>query len=421
MFKFTKIQEIGRRITSGDLLAFGYVHNGFDDLFAELSKFQWDHRVQVYIPCVFRYRTEDMFPLDTISAQFSGQFLVTQIAPSFAGTLKTGKVDILPLPLSQASRYLKEQATKRKVWVFCEMTPPDSRGFCNTGYSAPFPLSLFKDCEVVGLVNEKIPATYGDTAIPAQYVNHFVEIPARLPLFPELEVSETTRQLGQYVGDLIDNDTTIEGGIGETVAAVLSTLGNKKNLRFQSGIIVEDVRALVEQGVIIDRSVCNVTGARSADFYEWIRMNPALEVRTMEYTHNIHTMSQQPGFTAIGAALAVDLLGQVASETIGSRQITGIGGALDFARASGMGNGKSIIALPSTFGKDNASRIISLYDKGDVVTLTRYDIDYIVTEYGIAELKYKSRRERATNLIRVAHPDHRASLTEKATQIGLLG
>lgn len=420
MFNFTTIQEIGRRINLGDLLAFGYVHKGFEDIFAGLSEFKWDHSVQIFIPCVFRYRTEDMFPLDKISAQFSGQFLVTQIAPAFTGTLKTGKVDILPLPLSQAPRYLKTQAAKRKVWIFCEITPPDSRGFCNTGYSAPFPVSLFKDCEVVGLVNEKMPATFGDTSIPANYIDHFVQVPDRLPLFPELEVSDSTRRLGQYVGELIDDDTTIEGGIGETVAAVLSTLGNKKNLRFQSGIIVEDVRALVEQGVIIDRSVCNVTGARSFDFYDWIRMNPALEVRTMEYTHNIQQMSQQPGFTAIGAALAVDLLGQVASETIGSRQITGIGGALDFARAGGMGNGKSIIALPSTFGKDNASRIISLYDKGDVITLTRYDVDYIVTEFGIAELKYKSRRERALSLIRVAHPDHREALTEKATQIGLL-
>jgi len=420
MLKFTEIQEIGRRIAPGDMLAFGYVHNGFADLFAGFSEFHWDHSVQAFIPCVFRYRKEDMFPLDRISEQFSGQFLVTQIAPAFAGTLKTGKVDILPLPLSQLSRYLKDQAVRRKVWLFVEIAPPDYRGFCNTGYSAPFPLSLFRDCEVVGLVNEKIPATYGDTAIPAHHINHFIKIPDRLPLFPELEVSDTTRRLGQYVGELIDDDTTIEGGIGETVAAVLSTLDDKKNLRFQSGIIVEDVRALVEKGVIIDRSVCNVTGARSADFYEWIRMNPAIEVRTMEYTHNIGQMAQQPGFTAIGAALAVDLLGQVASETIGSRQITGIGGALDFARAGGMGNGKSIIALPSTVGKDNASRIVPLFDKGDVVTLTRYDVDYIVTEHGIAQLKYMSRRQRVLNLIRVAHPDHRDSLTEKAKLIGIL-
>jgi 4-hydroxybutyrate CoA-transferase len=420
MFKCTKIGEIGRRIAPGDMLAFGYTHSGYEELFAGLSEFHWDHSVQAFIPCVFRYREEDMFPLDKISTQFSGQFLVTQIAPAFAGTLKTGKVDILPLPLSQLPRYLKEQSKTRKVWVFCEISPPDGKGFCSTGYSAPFPLSLIKDCEVVGLVNEKMPATYGDTAIPAQYINHFIEIPNRLPLFPALEVSDITRQLGHNVGQLVDNDTTIEGGIGETVSAVLSTLGDKKNLRFQSGIIVEDVRGLVEKGVIVDRSVCNVTGARSADFYEWIRMNPALEIRTMEYTHNINEMAKQPGFTAIGAALAVDLLGQVASETIGSQQITGVGGALDFARAAGMGDGKSIIAITSTFGKKNASKIVPLFEKGDVVTMTRYDVDYVVTEYGIAELKYQSRRNRALNLIRVAHPDHRDALTEKARQAGIL-
>jgi len=419
-FSFSTIQEIGRLIAKGDMLAFGYVHNGLTGVFEGLSEFEWDHRVQAFMPSVFRYGKEDMFPLDKISERFSGQLLVAQIAPAFSGTLKTDNVDLLPLPLSQTPRYLKEQALRRKLWLFCEIAPPDDRGFCNTGYQAPFPLSLFKDCEVVGLVNEKMPPTYGDTAIPSDCFNHFIEIPHRLPLFPEPEVSDTTRRLGRNVVQLIDDDTTIEVGIGETVSAVLSTLDHKKNLRLQSGIIIEDVRALVEKGVIVDRSVCNVTGARSADFYEWIRMNPAIEIRTMEYTHDIARLAALPGFTAIGGALAVDLLGQVASETIGSRQITGIGGALDFARAGGMRGGKSIIALPSTFGKDNASRIVSLFDHGDAVSLTRYDVDYIVTEHGIAPLKDRSRRERVRNLIGAAHPDHRGVLTEKAKEKGLL-
>jgi 4-hydroxybutyrate CoA-transferase len=209
-------------------------------------------------------------------------------------------------------------------------------------------------------------------------------------------------------------------GTQEARFRVLTAIGDKKNLRLQSGIIIEDARALVEKGVIVGRSVCNVTGARSPAFYDWIRMNPAMEIRTMEYTHDIPRLAALPGFTAIGGALAVDLLGQVASETIGSRQITGIGGALDFARASGMRDRKSIIALPSTFGKDNASRIVPLFDQGDAVSLTRYDVDYVVTEQGVAPLKDQSRRERVLNLIRAAHPDHREGLTEKAKEKGLL-
>lgn len=420
MDKLIDVRELKDKIGQGDLLAFGYVHGGFERLFEELSEISKGKDLQVFIPCVFRYRKEDIFHLDKISERFDGKFLVTQIAPEFAGTLKGGNVDILPLPLSQVPRYLTEQAKRRQVWVFCEIAPPDGRGFCSTGYSAPFPLSLLENCRTIGLINEAIPATYGDTDIPEKYFDHYVKIPDKMPLFSESEITDITRTIGSNAAVLVEDGSTIEGGIGEIVTSVLGALSEKKGLRFQSGCMPEDVRALVEKGTIIGRSAANVTGARSTGFYDWIRENPAVEIRTMEYTHNILQVSRQPRFIAIGSALAVDLLGQVASETIGSTQITGIGGALDFARASSMGGGKSIIAIASTFGKNNASKIVPLFDKGDVVSLTRHDVDYIVTEYGVAELKYQSRRDRALNLIRVAHPDNREGLKERAKQIGLL-
>ena len=139
----------------------------------------------------------------------------------------------------------------------------------------------------------------------------------------------------------------------------------------------------------------------------------------MEYTHSVLRKSRHDGYVALGSALAVDLLGQVACETIGSTQITGIGGALDFARASGLAGGRSIIAMASTYGK-NVSKIVPLFEKGDVVSLSRYDVDYIVTEHGVAELKYKSRRERALNLISVAHPENREWLASQARQSGII-
>jgi len=420
MPKFTDIKEIAHGIASGDLLAMGYVHSGFDRLFEELSDTNCEHNIDVFIPCLFRYKEDDIFHLDRIADRFGGKFLITQIAPQYAHLVKNGKVDILPLPLSQVPRYLKKQNRRRKVWAFCEIGPPDKKGVCNTGYSAPFPLSFLENCEVIGLVNEKMPITYGDTLIPAHYCKFFVRIPDKLPFFPEPEVSDITQAIGMNVAQLIDDDSTIEAGIGEIMASVLGALTEKKRLRYQSGCLSEDVRALIDKGVITGKSVGNITGARTADFYEWLHCNPSIEIRTMEFTHNVLRMAAQPGFTALGSALAVDLLGQVASETIGSMQITGIGGALDFARASGIGGGNSIIAMSSTYGKNNASKIVPCFDKGDVVSLTRYDVDYVVTEYGIADLKYRSRRERALNLIHVAHPNNRELLSEKAKYLGLL-
>jgi 4-hydroxybutyrate CoA-transferase len=420
MTNLTEIKDLVNRMNPGDMLAFGYVHNGFSSLFEGLSQSVDCTDIDVFIPCVFRYGKEYIFPLDKIAGQFPGRFLVTQIAPEFAGCVKKGKTDILPLPLSRVPNYLISQSKKRKVWVFCEISPPDASGICNTGYSAPFPLSLLEKCEAVGLINEAIPSTFGDTAIPAKYFDHFVKMQSGLPLFPEPETSEATRLIGLHAAPLIEDDSTIEGGIGEIITSVLAALSGKQRLRFQSGCMPEDVRALVESGVIIDKSAGNITGARSPGFYEWIKNNPAVEIRTMEYTHNVFQMARQPKFVALGSALAVDLLGQVAAETIGATQITGIGGALDFARASGLGGGKSIIAMASTYGAKNTSKIVPLFDKGDVVSLTRHDVDYIVTEYGIARLKDQPRRDRVRNLISVAHPDNREWLSERAKQLGIL-
>lgn len=145
-----------------------------------------------------------------------------------------------------------------------------------------------------------------------------------------------------------------------------------------------------------------------------------IEVKSSDHSHNILTVVQNPMFTSITSAISIDLLGQVASETIGTVQISGIGGGLDFARAAHMGAGKSIVVIASTFGENDNSKIIPVIGNGSVVSLTRHDVDYVVTEYGMAELKYRSRRDKAINLINVAHPKHREWLYENAKKIDLI-
>ena len=415
----TDVREIAGQISPGDLLAFGYPHSGHDFVFETLGERSWKKSIDVFMPCVFRYRRDDIFHLDRVCEKFDGRLLVTQVAPEYAGLLKSGKIDLLPLTLSQVPAFLKEQAQSRRVWVFCEIGEPDDKGFCSTGYSAPFPLDLYEKCICIGMINRKMPATYGDTSIPAKSFRSFVNMPAGLPFFPEPEVSDITRTIGVNAAQLIENGSTIEGGIGEIIASVLAALEGKSDLKFQSGCMAEDIKPLVDKGVITGRSSGNITGARSAAFYDWITMNPAVELRTMEYTHSVLQMCRNTGFVALGSALAVDLLGQVACETIGVTQITGIGGALDFARASGLAGGRSIIAMASTYGK-NVSKIVPLFEKGDVVSLSRYDVDYVVTEYGVAELKFKSRRDRALNLISAAHPENREWLLAQAKQFGII-
>lgn len=419
MKKLVSIEDIVSKIKSGDLVAFGYVHKGFMPLFEILKHYDWKSEVDFFIPSVLRYASDYIFPLDVAANKFSGRFLITQIAPEYSSLIKGGNIDILPLPISQIPMYLKKQASKRDVWLFAEVSPPDKMGQCNTGYSVPFSPTLYKECTSVALINKKIPHTYGDSSLSVEVFNYFTPMQDVVPFYPEPKFNENMIRVGKNVADLIENGTTIEAGVGEINYSVMRALSGKKDIGFQSGLIPEDIMTLVEEGCISGKVSGNVTGARSVRFYNWIDKNPDVEIKAMNYTHNIVRKSAEPGFTALGAALCVDLLGQVVSETIGHKQITGIGGALDFARACGMGNGKSIIALTSTLEKDNRSKILPIIKNGDVVSLTRHDVDYIVTEYGVAELKYQSRGKRAKNIISVAHPIHREELTKRAKEMSL--
>lgn len=419
MTKKSTIKRIAQEFKPGDLLAFGYVHSGFEPLFESLCEENCPG-VDIFIPVVPRYRPEWLFHLEKILPHFSGRFLATQIAPEHSTLLNGNNFDILPLPLSQVPDFLKASAGRRRVWIFSEISPPDKKGSCNTGYSAPFPVSFYQNFISVGLINEKIPPTFGDTSLSVNSFDYLIEISPGLPLAPEPEITEAMMQVGRNVAQLIEDEATIQTGVGDIPCVVLRALAGRKDLRFQSGALPQEIISLLEEGCFKGKVSCNVTGARTPEFYDWLRMNPDVEVRALDYTHNVMLLSQAHRFTSIGSAFCTDLLGQVLSETIGYRQITGVGGSLDYARACEIGNGRSIIAFTSTYNGERHSKIVPFHRNGDVVNLTRYDVDYIVTEFGAAELKYRSRQERVRNLISIAHPNHREELMDQARQAKLL-
>ena len=264
MRNLTDIKKIAGQISPGDLLAFGYPHGGHDAVFEALGQTSWKKSIDVFMPCVFRYRKEDIFHLDRVCEKFDGRFLITQVAPEYAGLLKGGRIDLLPLPLSQVPAFLLSEGRRRRVWVFCETGEPDGKGFCSTGYSAPFPLALYEKCISVGMINRKITPTYGDTSIPAKSFRYFVEMPAGLPLFPEPEVSDITRAIGVNAAELIENGSTIEGGIGEIIASVLAALEGKCDLKFHSGCMAEDIKPLVDKGVITGRELGQHNGGEDS-------------------------------------------------------------------------------------------------------------------------------------------------------------
>ncbi len=419
--KFIGIDELASQIKPGDLLVFGYVHSGYEGVFEKLGKFKKMAEVDVFILSILRYREKDIFNLSNVAKKFPGRFIICQSSPEFANVFKKSELDILPLVFFQAPDYLERESESRRLYLFCEVSEPDGKGFCNTGYSAPFPLSVYNKCEIIGLVNKKILPTYGDTSIHEKFFKYFVRIPIeKLPLYPAPHETEVMKKIGRYVAELIENESTFEVGVGAVISSVLDALSNKRDLILLGGFLPEEAKKLVERGTI-DKCVANVTGAYTLKFYDWLKMNPSVEIRTMEYTHNLLFLAQQTKFISVLSALYIDLLGQVVSETIGPTQITGAGGSLGFARASQMSEeGKSIIAMTSTYGRDERTKIVPSLDSGSVVTLTRYDVDYVVTEYGIAKLRYKSRKEKAINLINIAHPRHREWLKKEAKNLDLI-
>jgi len=230
------------------------------------------------------------------------------------------------------------------------------------------------------------------------------------------------------VAKLIEDGSTLQMGIGAIPDAVLLFLKGKKDLGIHSEMFSDGLVSLAEAGVITNKKKTINTGKFVATFlmgtrklYDFVDGNPDVVMQPVDYTNDPNIIGQHEKMVSINSALQVDFMGQVNAEMIGRNQFSGVGGQVDFVRgASRSKGGKSIIALPSTAAKGKVSRIACALDAGSAVTTSRNDVHFIVTEYGAAELRGKSIRERAKALIAIAHPDFRDSLTAQAKEQGLL-
>jgi len=241
-------------------------------------------------------------------------------------------------------------------------------------------------------------------------------------------IGDLEKAIGENVAKLIEDGSTLQMGIGAIPDAVLLFLKGKKDLGIHTEMFSDGVVALAEAGVVTNKKKTINTGKFVATFlmgtrklYDFVNGNPDVVMHPVDYTNDPAVIGQHENMVSINAALQVDFMGQVNAEMIGRNQFSGVGGQVDFVRgASRSKGGKSIIALPSTAAKGTVSRIASVLDAGAAVTTSRNDVHYIVTEYGAAELRGKSIRERAKALIAIAHPDFREKLTAQAKEQGLL-
>lgn len=333
---------------------------------------------------------------------------------------KEGRADVTPVYFSEVPELFR--TTLPVDAVFLNLSPPDEHGYCNFGISVDYSKPAAMEAElVIAQINPSMPRTLGDSFIHISDIDYIVEADTPLIELPPAGISEVERAIGKNCASLIEDGDTLQLGIGAIPDAVLGFLKEKKDLGIHSEMISDGIVELYEGGVITNRRKSLHAGKSIVTFlmgtrrlYDFADNNPAVELHPVDYVNDPYVIAQNERLVSVNSCVQVDLMGQVVSASVGRRQISGVGGQVDFVRGANMSRGgKSIMAMPSTAAEGRISKIVPVIGEGAAVTTSRYDADYIVTEYGAARLKGESLRNRAKKLIRIAHPDFRRMLAEE--------
>lgn len=306
---------------------------------------------------------------------------------------------------------------------------PDEHGYVSLGISVDIVKAAAENAKlIIAQVNQQMPRLHGDTFIHVSDINYIIHHDEPLLEFETHVPDDIADRIGNYIARIVQDGDTIQVGYGSIPNAILTHLHTKKHLGVHSELLTPGVVALMQGGVIDNSRKSLDRGKTIASFcmgnkatYDFLNDNPSVEFRTIDYTNNPLIIASQKNMTAINAALQIDLTGQATAESIGKRFYSGVGGQADFMRGTLLApGGKTILAVRSTSNDGQFSRIVPCLDEGASVTLVRSDIHYVVTEYGIVYLHGKNVRERAMDLISIAHPKFRPWLIEEAKKLGYI-
>lgn len=345
-----------------------------------------------------------------------------------AGTRKSiaeGHGDYVPVFFHEIPQLIRKGIFKVDV-VMIMVSKPDENGNCSLGVASDYTIQAIESADrVIAQVNENVPYVYGETLVPVSKMDAIVEASHPLAESAPAKIGEAEEAIGKYCASLIEDGATLQLGIGAIPDAVLAQLKDKKNLGIHSEMIADGVVDLVEAGVItgseksIDNGKITVTFLMGTKrLYDFADKNPVVELKTVDYVNHPEVVSQCSKMVSINSCMQVDFMGQIVSDSIGTRQFSGVGGQVDFIRGTAMshdGKGVAIIAMQSVARKKDGtmiSKIVPFIDEGAAVTTSRNDADYIITEYGIAPMKGRNLKDRARALIEIAHPDFREGLKE---------
>ena len=339
-----------------------------------------------------------------------------------------GFADYTPIALSEVPELFRRKVVPVDV-ALIQTSRPDKNGYMSLGVSVDITKSAAESASrVVAQVNAHMPRVHGETFIHIKDVDFILSYDEPLLEYEEKVSDDIAQRIGKYVGRIVEDGDTIQVGYGSIPNAVLSNLRNKKHLGVHSELLTDGMVELMKLGVIDNTNKSLNQGKTVATFcmgrketYEYIHDNPGIEFRPIDYTNNPLIIARHEHITAINTCLQIDLTGQATAESIGRRFYSGIGGQTDFMRGAVLSpRGKTILVIQSTAREGEVSRIVPFLAEGAGVTLGRSDIHYVVSEYGIAFLHGKNIRERAMELIAIAHPKFRPWLIEEAKKYNLI-
>jgi len=355
------------------------------------------------------------------AADLKGHLAVRTFFPGkgLREAVNDGRAELIRAPVSAIPPMFSQGLIKADV-LLLQVSSPDSDGKVSLGLSVDYmPAVLAQNPIIVAEINPAMPHTCGDSCISVEQLDYVVDArtpPLALPAAGPAD--ETDRRIAEHVAGLIGHGAIIQLGIGSIPDLVLGHLGHLRDLGIHSGIITDAVRPLIERGVVNNATKRRFTGktvttmaAGTPDFYKYLHQNPLIEFHPCSLTHDADELAAIDDLCAINSVLQVDLDGQANAEQIDGRIISSLGGLPDFARGASVAKGgRSIITLRSSSRDGTSSNIMAKFPDGGPVTVAANDVDFVVTEYGVASIRGLGPLERARALIEVAHPNHRADL-----------
>jgi acyl-CoA hydrolase len=335
-----------------------------------------------------------------------------------------GTIDLVPSNFSEM-RDLLRAATKDPL-VVAAASPLDRHGYFSLGVSADYTASFIGRARFFLEANPRMPRTFGRNQLHISQVAGWCEVDRPLLEIAPAPSDDIDARIAGHVAERIPDGATIQIGIGATPNAILAALGDHRDLGVHTELLSDGVVDLVEAGVVngvrkhLNRTKTVGTFALGTErLHRFLDDNPALELWPVSYVNDPRVIATEPDFVSINSTLSIDLLGQCASETIAGSYYSSSGGQADFARGAMYSpGGQGFVVLHSTTDDDRISKITPTLAAGDVVTTIKNTVDQVVTEWGIAQLRGRSIRERATALIAIAHPDHRDQLRHRARDLG---